>query len=503
MYEDYLKHTSSEITEDIEKFTTDEVFKSSRYIFTTRIDKKEKGYCTHCKAEFKTNKLKHNSDYICPSCGSNCTVKQAWRGHKGLHDQACFVYYMKSNVDPNIIIAKGFYAVRNYNGDYKNAYNQYSLEALYVFDINENTSKMFKRTWYGCTEFVETKSIYNFNINSLARHPFFCSYESIEKTVVDTGFKYSPYKEYFDGSMVNFFSLYTKYPIVEQITKVGLRSLIDSKLSGWETYKAINWRGKDIYKMLKINRKDLKNFKESEVLVSPLFLKLYQLSQKDKANLTPKEVKSIESLVSGNIDNFFGILKYVTFTKTCNYIKKQQNIIRKEFYINIIITWKDYIADCIKLGMDLTSDNVLFPKDIYAAHQNTIKQIKIIADVSLNFAISKRLKSLNKYIFECKGLLIRPAQGSTELIEEGKALSHCVGGYADRYAKGDTNILFIRKTSEPDTSYYTIEIRKDIIIQIHGKNNRSATEDVKEFIEIFTEEKLTKKTKEIKIKIPA
>lgn len=500
MYEDYLKHTSDEITEEIEKFTTDIVFENSVYIFTTRIDKKEKGYCTHCKAEFKTDKLKHNSKCKCPSCGSNCTVKQSWRGHKGLHDQACFVYYMKSKIDPNILIAKGYYAVRNYNGDYRDVYNQYCLEALYVFDIKNNKSTMFKKSWYGNGEFNETKTIYNFNINSLARHDFTYSYKNIENAIKDTGFKYSPYEEYTGCTMLKFFDLYSKYPIIEQITKVGLKELISSKLKGYGTYKAINWNGKDLFKMLKINRKDLKDIKESEVLVSPLFLKVYQLSKKYKSNLSPKEVKDVEFLVNNNLDDFLKILKLTTFTKACNYIKKQQNVKRKELYINIISTWRDYIADCIKLDMNLTETNVLFPKDIYAAHQNTIKQIKITADMSLNIAISKRLKILDKYIFEINGLLIRPAHDSLELLEEGKALTHCVGGYAGKYAKGETNIFFIRKVSEPNKSYYTIEIKKDIIHQVHGKNNRSPSEDVQEFIKVFTEEKLNKKIiKNIKI----
>lgn len=504
MYEDYLKHTSSKITKDIETFTTNIVFENSRYIFTTRNGKKEEtGFCTHCKAEFKTDKPKHNSKYKCPSCDSNCIVKQSWRGHRGLHDEACFVYYMKSKIDPNILIAKGYYAVRNYNGDYKNVYNQYTIEALYIFDIKNNKSKMFKKSWYGSGEFSETSSIYSFNINSLARHPFYYSIKNIENAIKGNEFKYSPYKEYTNYSMLKFFDLYTKYPIIEQITKVGLKNLISDKLRGYGTHKAINWNGKDIFKMLKINRKDLKDIKQSEVLVSPLFLKLYQLSQKYKANLTPKVVKDIEFLVSNNLDDFMKILKLTTFTKAYNYIKKQQNIKRKDLYVNVISTWKDYIADCIKLDMDLTEDNVLLPKDIYATHQNTIKQVKITADVSLNIAISKRLKVLNKYNFEINGLLIRPAHDSLELLEEGKALTHCVGGYAVKYSKGDTNIFFIRKVSESDKPYFTIEIIKDKIIQVHGKNNRSPDDDVKEFIKMFTSEKLEKQIKKEKIRLSA
>lgn len=38
-------------------------------------------------------------------------------------------------------------------------------------------------------------------------------------------------------------------------------------------------------------------------------------------------------------------------------------------------------------------------------------------------------------------MLIRPADDADELIAEGAALHHCVGGYADRMADGETAIF--------------------------------------------------------------
>lgn len=60
----------------------------------------------------------------------------------------------------------------------------------------------------------------------------------------------------------------------------------------------------------------------------------------------------------------------------------------------------------------------------------------------------------------------------SEITEEGIKLSHCVGGYIDRVARGMTNILFLRKNSEKDSPFYTIEVRDGNVIQIHGKYNR-------------------------------
>ena len=64
----------------------------------------------------------------------------------------------------------------------------------------------------------------------------------------------------------------------------------------------------------------------------------------------------------------------------------------------------------------------------------------------------------------------------SEVRLEGEALHHCVGGYAQRHIQNDTTILFLRKGESPDTSFYTVEIRKDgaewKVVQVHGACNK-------------------------------
>lgn len=377
MNEEYFKHIPEGISEEIESFVNDTVFKSSRYIFTTRDKGEEKGFCTHCKAEFKTDKLKHNSNMKCPRCGSECTVKQAWRGRKHLVDYACFLWYEKSPIDPkDTIIARGYEVVRNYSGDYRNVVNEYCPEAFYIFSLDG--SHMFKRTWWnhreGCKRedyYTKASSIYSFNINGLAIQPFYISRKNIFKTIEGTRFQYIPKElNVLSSDMLKLFDLYNKYPIIEQLAKVGMQNIVKEKLQGYATYRTINWRGKDIFKVLKINRKDLKDIREAKVTITSLFLKLYQDSKKDKSNLTVEEAKYLEYKVSNSYDRLESITKYTSLRKIFNYLKKQEGIKKKEYYYNDISTWADYISDCKKLKMDLSKDNVFFPKDLYKAHQN-------------------------------------------------------------------------------------------------------------------------------------
>jgi len=59
-----------------------------------------------------------------------------------------------------------------------------------------------------------------------------------------------------------------------------------------------------------------------------------------------------------------------------------------------------------------------------------------------------------------------------ELVHEGAALHHCLGGYKEEFSMGNTDILFLRQKKDIDTSFYSIEIKNNRVVQIHGLNNK-------------------------------
>ena len=73
-------------------------------------------------------------------------------------------------------------------------------------------------------------------------------------------------------------------------------------------------------------------------------------------------------------------------------------------------------------------------------------------------------------------LTVRVPVDGNDIIAEGAKLSHCVGGYAAKHANGRTTILFIRKKTDPDTPYFTLEIDVETgkIRQCYGYKNRES-----------------------------
>ena len=85
---------------------------------------------------------------------------------------------------------------------------------------------------------------------------------------------------------------------------------------------------------------------------------------------------------------------------------------------------------------------------------------------------AKRYKKLKeKYFAEDDEFVITPPLNAADLVSEGSNLHHCVGSYVSAVAEGRTNIFFLRKKEEPNTSFYTIEVYHDTCRQIHGVNN--------------------------------
>lgn len=152
--------------------------------------------------------------------------------------------------------------------------------------------------------------------------------------------------------------------------------------------------------------------------------------------------------------------------------------------------WEDYLTAAEATGYPLHRENVLLPKNLGEAHDEAARKHREVLQrqieqaerqrrkeerdrlAAANAAYDERREKLDKkYGFELDGLLIRAPISGAEVLDEGRALKHCVGGYADRHVQGYTTILFMRKASKPNEPWLTIEMNGNELVQIHGYKN--------------------------------
>ena len=149
----------------------------------------------------------------------------------------------------------------------------------------------------------------------------------------------------------------------------------------------------------------------------------------------------------------------------------------------VLQLYKDYLDAAENCGMDMENPLILMPRDLVEKHDRVTAAWSAIqrqrrqaqakeAEKAAMEAYRKRLHGLSeKYLFWTDDFLIRAPVNADEIVEEGKALKHCVGGYADRHMTGATTILFLRRRDKPGVPLATIEMNGNRIVQVHGYRN--------------------------------
>lgn len=182
-----------------------------------------------------------------------------------------------------------------------------------------------------------------------------------------------------------------------------------------------------------------------------------------------------------------------------NYIEKIYKYI--EFYgkkdifelMNVFISYDDYIVTARELrkhginsfSWSIPTERIEEYHDRALSMYITINNQNKIAMVEESFNIQK--KKWEKYKFIKQDYSILPPESPMEIILEGDILHHCVGTYLDKIANGETIVLFVRRTEEPDKPFYTLEIRNNEVRQCHGFANCDMTEDIKIVVDEFCE----------------
>ena len=107
---------------------------------------------------------------------------------------------------------------------------------------------------------------------------------------------------------------------------------------------------------------------------------------------------------------------------------------------------------------------------------------KDVKDIIITEKIQAYADELKVYVYEDKGLLIRPAVSQTELINESKMLNHCVRKYAKNMSKRKTAIFFIRDIKNPNNPFVTLELKDKNVVQVRARKNEEPPINVKNFV---------------------
>lgn len=230
---------------------------------------------------------------------------------------------------------------------------------------------------------------------------------------------------------------------------------------------------KQLLSVSNLSNIDIKTFKELYCAVNEMMSFSYSHDIKD--HFTTPEILALDTTAQIKL-----YLKLYRMSSKTTYMSRSSNV----FYIlrDTISVYKKFPED-MKPEFDLTkvdgySDMVRLHDGIVTLY-NAMRSEILEAENKEKEKKMKKLDEKRKKVFEAEDndFVIRLPLKLSEIINEGIELNHCVGGYADRHALGMCTILFLRRKSNPNKSFYTIECvgtdpKEDIrVTQIHGNSN--------------------------------
>ena len=473
---------------------------------------KKNYYCTKCGAFEAVGWPElgrgHNIRYNCPNCGAEVTLKalRYLSTFDSMREKHNIVIFRKS-ADGALLISAG-QAVRHYvHSDYSGFDPDEILLPVARTDFYERRryylapgkvaawkrwagEPSYFRWFYGETETpwepMKTANEPNPLGSFLYPQPDDGLYFMVGRDIIhETALKYSQVESYFDyawteppcavRNVVSYLVSYCVRPQLEMLVKLEYTDVVEELLLGHRNAHLVNWKAKTPPAFFRMSKTDYRAFFE---------------------NVGTLEKLRFFSEHKGEFDSFS---EFMTVTKSFDrYTFDRASVVAKQIERPIkevlrkvkrkdLSFWMDYIHMAREENLDLSVDTVVYPKNLKERHDALSEMIKLRESEAELQKYQRRYKALcRRYEFEFDGLCIVVPVSSSDIVEEGQAMHHCVAGYATRHILGRLDILFLRDANTGDRRA-TIEMNGDGMTQIRGPYNDRDEVPAEERYKYFTD----------------
>ncbi|MCD8198219.1 MAG: PcfJ domain-containing protein [Lachnospiraceae bacterium] len=283
-------------------------------------------------------------------------------------------------------------------------------------------------------------------------------------------------------SVNDFIITFRERPHLEYLIKAGLWKLTDDLLEntpwGMES-NAIKEGGRSLRDALQLDGNRVNRMKQIDGGLNTMYWLQYEKEMEDAGHPMRITQESLEYLDQKGISmrSCETILRAMgSVNRMVNYMRRQK--VKPD---KLVTEWSDYLRMAEAEGMDASDDIVRFPKDLKLRHDQLVERINERKNEErfrkYDPQIRERLPEAARYYWQDDKYIIIPAGKRKELVQEGRALHHCVGAsdqYMRKMAEGESWILFLRKKEDMETPWYTVEInmKDDHIIQYYSAFDR-------------------------------
>ena len=466
------------------------------------------GICTVCGTQVRAmgRRFKQSAYATCPNCGARvpCVLEDGCSFAANYIEN---IVAVQKGTDGKTVFFRQWLLRRDHTARWEHI-EDFLQETVRYAIRGAKTAKWQKQgkyTYYMRTERYELDEWARWSDNRIYDGGYYFYTGGIEEALSGTAMQYADLEGYLEErghnkNPIYFLEYHAKYPVIEFLWKAGYRNIVHNRIFGMdrENRNAILWERKKLRDCFKFPLRILKLMPPEEWKLDDVQRANY-LWKNYGERITDAEMRmALQSRT--DVQNLTGAMPYAGIGKILKYIQKQTEKRKEEkghttyTLEGIIRAYRDYLRECEQLHFDLHDREILFPKDLVAAHDRTMEQVEFEKNKADQEKFQKAVEKLEKFAWSEGEFFIRPAREQMELAAEGKDLHHCVGGYIRDMAEEKTAIFFLRKANEPDKPFYTLELQKKRVIQCRTEHNASydRNPDVKNFVDMWME-KVVKK----------
>lgn len=178
---------------------------------------------------------------------------------------------------------------------------------------------------------------------------------------------------------------------------------------------------------------------------------------------------TVVDLISKNVDETANLLRYLY--ASCYH---QQAL----SYFEAMNTLADYYGN-----INRNKAYVKFPRYLKTAHDVASANAATLSDGKYSQGVQLAYNQYHKqFEGQYKGFTMLLAATPEEIADEANQQGNCVAGYISSVADGIDLILFMRQSADPETSWVTVELRKDSeevwhVVQSYATYNQPLSEE--------------------------
>lgn len=454
------------------------------------------GVCTSCGKESTLPNAAHNAKIACPHCKRELTVKSV--GKMGCHfDRDTVQVIERFNSDEVVTrIVKVWYSYDRDHlmpkmGLYENARvfvcrdpDGKAVIEPYYYSYSGGTLTPWKRG----ERPVFSHYQYNFEADTCGH--VYC--RNLPEALVGTPWEYCPTMAFYGHfrermQLAPFLTAHIEHPRFEHLIKVGFFDLASDLAYREPGSVTLDETQNRTHRILRVAPEDVAFLRDLQVGLSTL--RAFQKHSQE--NLKNRQELFLWTKKNGVVRDVDHILEHATVRKLLRYVDRQYAALRhdggKGRYGNMqaaVSEYRDYLGMCVKLGYDMSNGFVLYPKNLQEAHDRAQGRLKAEANARMRRDFKAAMEAIYDHLdYEADGMKLILPSTPEELAAEGNALHHCVGGYADRVAKHECVILFLRQCEDADKPFFTVEVRNKKVVQVRGMGNCAPTPEVAKFMD--------------------